>query len=85
MSREIAGRKVPYVQGQLSVILPYYIDVVGYYFLDSSNEDGILRRKLLVSAHPLYEAGDRTGALGVGIENPTITEMLRIIHERTHQ
>jgi hypothetical protein len=82
MSREVAGRKTPYVQGQLAVTLPYYIDVVGYYFLDTSSADGVVRRKLLVSAHPLYEAGDRTGALGLGIENPTITNMLNLIHER---
>jgi hypothetical protein len=82
MTRETAGRRVPYVQGQLSVTLPYYIDVVGYYFVTPA-DDGTMTRKLLTSAHALYEAGDRTGALGVGIESPTITTMLSMIHERT--
>lgn len=84
MSRETAGRKIPYVQGQLSVTLPYYIDVVGYYFIQM-DEQQQPTRKLLTSAHALYEAGDRTGTLGVGVTDPSITTMLQIIHGRSSE
>jgi hypothetical protein len=80
MTRESQGRKIPYVQGQLSVTLPYYIDVVGYYYiqLDEQNQAS---RKLLTSAHALFEAGDRTGMLGIGVTDPSITTMLSTIHQ----
>lgn len=79
MSRETNGKRVPYVQGQLAVTLPYYIDVVGYYFTHV-DENGALMRRLWVAPHPLFDAGDRTGALGEVVDAPTITEMLSIIH-----
>ena len=81
MSREVNGRRVPYVQGQLAVTLPYYIDVVGYYFTHV-DESGILNRRLWVAPNPLFDAGDRTGALGDVVDNPTITSMLNTIYRR---
>lgn len=81
MSRETNGKRVPYVQGQLAVTLPYYIDVVGYYFTHV-DESGVLMRRLWVTPHPLFDAGDRTGALGEVVDNPTITQMLSIIHNK---
>lgn len=81
MTREINGRRVPYVQGQLAVTLPYYIDVVGYYYTHV-DEQGILGRRLWVSPNSLFDAGDRTGALGDVVDNPTITSMLNTIYRR---
>jgi len=82
MSREMNGRKIPYVQGQLAVTLPYYIDVVGYVFTQVG-EDGALMRRMWVGSHPMFDAGDRTGALGEVVELPSIIEMLNTIHTRS--
>lgn len=83
MSRELNGRKIPYVQGQLAVTLPYYIDVVGYVFTQVG-EDGQLMRRMWVGSHPMFDAGDRTGALGDVVEFPLVTEMLNTIHTRSN-
>lgn len=80
MTREVNGRKVPYVQGQLATTLPYYIDVVGYYTMQTT-DDGTPVRRLWVQPHPLYEAGDRTGELGAAVDWPNISTMLKTIHE----
>jgi hypothetical protein len=81
MSREVNGKRVPYVQGQLAVTLPYYIDIVGYFFTHT-DESGALVRRLWVAPHALFDAGDRTGALGEVVDNPTMMTMLEIIHKR---
>lgn len=81
MSREINGKRVPYVQGQLAVTLPYYIDVVSYYYT-AVDDNGQTVRRLWVAPHPLFDAGDRTGALGEVVDSPTITQMLNIIHTK---
>jgi hypothetical protein len=59
----------PYMQGQISTALPYWMDVVGYLFVDQANDEHgqptVKQRKLLVSSHPMYEAGERVqGRLG---------------------
>lgn len=87
MTRKVDGeRHVPYVQGQLAVTLPYYIDVTGYFYTEQT-EHGLVRR-LLVAPHPQYEAGDRTGRLGDVVEgyntgvitNPNVERMLDTIY-----
>lgn len=83
MTREVNGRKIPYVQGQLAVTLPYYIDVVGYAFTQVG-EDGALWRRMMVAHHPMFDAGDRTGMLGDVVDMPSITEMLNTIHRRSN-
>ena len=83
MTREVSGKRVPYVQGQLAVTLPYYIDVVGYYFTHI-DESGTVVRRLWVSPHPLFDAGDRTGQLGDVVDNPTIKWMMQRIRGEEH-
>lgn len=69
----------PYVQGQLAARLPYYVDVCGYMFVERDDE-GAEHRKLLVSQHPEYEAGERVGGvLGQVIEDPDIADMIEIV------
>jgi hypothetical protein len=80
MTREQNGKRVPYVQGQLATTLPYYIDIVGYYTMHTT-DDGTPVRRLWVQPHPLFEAGDRTGLLGQAVDNPNITSLLNTIHE----
>lgn len=82
MTRKVDGdRYVPYVQGQLATTLPYYIDVTGYFFTEQT-EAG-LQRRLLVSPHPQFEAGDRTGRLGLPnglVLEPNVDSMLTDIY-----
>ena len=61
---------VPYVQGQLYVRLPFYIDMIGYMF-PFAEEDGSISRKLLIASDPGFEAGDRTG---LARTQPVITQ-----------
>jgi hypothetical protein len=79
MTRDIDGIRRPYVQGQLSNTLPYYVDVCGYLWGELS-EDGEMRRRMLCAPHASFEAGDRTGKLGTVIENPDVPTMLGMIY-----
>jgi hypothetical protein len=54
----------PYVQGSLRVTLPYFIDVVGYMFVqqlpsEDPTKPGAEIRRMLTRPHQLYEAGER--------------------------
>jgi hypothetical protein len=79
MTRDLDGVRRPFVQGQLSNTLPYYVDVVGYLWSEL-NEVGTTHRRLLCAQHEKFEAGDRTGRLGAVIDNPNITEILATIY-----
>lgn len=79
MTRDYENVRRPYVQGQLSNTLPYYVDVVGYLWTDNDSDSGEPRRRLLCAPHASFEAGDRTGKLGTVIDNPTVDGMLDII------
>lgn len=68
-TRHIDNRWRPYMQGQISTSLPYWMDVVGYVFVDNiadaNGQATVKQRRLLVSPHPQYEAGERVrGRLG---------------------
>lgn len=63
---------VPYMQGQISVSLPYWVDICGYmypdYELDSNGQATREFRRLLISPHQQFEAGERVqGRLGASI------------------
>jgi hypothetical protein len=74
----------PYMQGQIDVSLPYWVDICGYLYVEdepdpSSAIAGGTRkvRKLLVGPHPQYESGERVqGALPDIIREPNIAEMM---------
>lgn len=68
------GKSYPFVQGQLAVALPYYIDVICYLKAEIS-ETGEFTNYLLTKPHQLYEAGDRTGIYPQVITNPRIDDM----------
>jgi hypothetical protein len=75
-TREINGKWQPYMQGQISISLPYWMDIVGYLYkemtADSNGQLTQTQRKLLVSSHPQYLAGERVqGRLGSAF---TVTE-----------
>lgn len=65
----------PHVQGQLGLTLPYFMDIVGYLGV-TQDEEGQLMRRLLVAPLPGYVAKDRSGQLGVHVDNPTISGIL---------
>lgn len=78
------GKFRPAIQGGLSVSLPGFVDLIGYLgVVEIAEEDGNARRvrRLLVSPHADYEAGDRTGVFEPSrvIEEPNITDMIQAI------
>ena len=82
MTTQRDGKWRPYVQGQLAVTMPYFLDVIGYMFVhELQNEDPTLPpekiRRMLVSPHSLFEAGGRVQEqLGDIVDRPTVTGML---------
>jgi hypothetical protein len=63
------GRLVPYMQGQIAVSLPYWVDVCGYIYVDyEKDQDGQFTqevRRLWIGPHTQYESGERVqGRLG---------------------
>lgn len=78
------GKWRPYMQGQIDVSLPYWVDVCGYLYVEdvpdpTSPVAGGTRkvRKLMVGPHPQYESGERVqGALPHTVEDPNISDMM---------
>jgi hypothetical protein len=64
-----AGKWVPFMQGQIAVAFPYWVDLCGYLFPnnlpDANGQPTQEVRQLLISPHPQFEAGERVqGRLG---------------------
>lgn len=60
---------IPYLQGQITISLPYLVDICGYlypdYEPDANGQPTHEIRKLWISPHPQFEAGERVqGRLG---------------------
>lgn len=84
-TRETNGKWRPYMQGQIGVALPYWMDVVGYLYvadvLSADQTTTVKQRQLLISPHPQYEAGERVqGRLPDVIAEPHVTSMLLAIY-----
>jgi hypothetical protein len=85
------GKWIPYMQGQISIMLPYWVDICGYLFVqelvDANNmPSGQHIRRLLISPNPQYEAGERVqGRLGGIVDNPNVTEMLLSVFPQLYQ
>lgn len=63
------GKWIPYMQGQIQVSLPYWVDVCGYLYpdweLDGNGQPTREVRRLWVGPHPQWESGERVqGRLG---------------------
>lgn len=55
------GKVSAHLQGQLGTTLPYFVDLVGYLYVEADREvPGLLHRKLLVQPFDGYQAKDRT-------------------------
>jgi hypothetical protein len=79
-TRMVDGKWRPSMQGQIQTALPYWMDCVGYLFVDQSPDANgqatVPTRRLLISPHPMYEAGSRVShQLGQIITEPNITSM----------
>jgi len=66
---EQSGRMIPYMQGQISTSLPYWVDVCGYLYseseVDQNGQPTREVRRLWVGQHPHWESGERVqGRLG---------------------
>lgn len=79
LTSQKSDRFRPHVQGQLGITLPYFVDVVGYLFVQP-DETGALRRRLLVQPSGQYDAKDRTNRLGQVVEDPSVELMIHQIY-----
>lgn len=84
-TRQIDGKWRPYMQGQISTALPYWMDVVGHLYVemaaDAQGQFTVPVRRLLVGPHPLYEAGERVqGLIGPVVDHPDVYRMLEAIY-----
>lgn len=82
------GKWRPYVQGQISVSLPYWVDICGYLYTSlETGGDGqptVPVKRLLISDHAEYEAGERVqGVLGGDVRDPNVTTMMNTVFGRT--
>lgn len=82
MTSQRDGKWRPYVQGQLATTMPYFLDVIGYMFVqempaEDPTQAGNKIRRLLVTPHPQFEAGERVqGRLGDVVDEPTVPMLL---------
>lgn len=91
-TRETNGKWVPYLQGQISVSLPYAVDICGFLYVENvttNDENGQPTqveqvRRLLVTPHPQYEAGERVqGAVGPLITRPDVEQIFAAVYPNT--
>lgn len=85
MTKQDRDKWIPFMQGSVKTVMPYYTDVVGYLYTEIT-DSGHYARRLLVAPHPQFEAGDRTGRLpsvvdcGTDPTNPTWETMLSHVY-----
>lgn len=90
-TRETNGKWRPYMQGQISVSLPYWVDVCGYIYqtreADADGNQTIKVVNLYVGTNPQFESGERVqGALGDNVRDPHITRILETTYpSMTHE
>lgn len=90
MTTQRDGKWRPYVQGQLATTMPYFLDVIGYMFVqeipsEDPTQPGKKIRRLLVTPHPQFEAGERVqGRLGDVVDEPTVPKMLDMVFGETN-
>lgn len=81
MSKDYDGIVKPYLQGQISAQIPYWLDITGYLYVeqvaDPTTGELTEVRNLLIGNHPNYEAKSRVPGLPPVIGSPNVTEMLK--------
>lgn len=86
-TREQNGKWGPYMQGQIQVSLPYWVDICGYAFqsvVNDANGNPTERQlNLFVGTHPSFVSGERVaGLVGPNVTNPHITQILNTIYPK---
>lgn len=86
-TREQNGKWGPYMQGQIQVSLPYWVDICGYAFQSVMNDaDGnptLRKLNLFVGVHPSFVSGERVaGLVGPNVPDPNITQILNTIYPK---
>ena len=78
-----SGKFRPLIQGGLAKSLPGFVDTIGFLAV-VDDENGARTRRLLVSSHPQFEAGDRTGVFEAArvIENPNVERMIETLDSK---
>lgn len=89
-TREEQGKWRPYMQGQIKVSLPYWVDICGYLYPDYEEDEHGARtkrvNKLWIGQHPQFETGERVqGVLGDSVTQPNIDEMIKKIFAEIEQ
>lgn len=83
MSKDYDGILKPYLQGQISAQVPYWLDITGYLYVtqttDTSTGEVKESRNLLIGRHPNFEAKSRVPGLPNIIESPNIKQMQKAI------
>lgn len=85
MARNRDGMWSPFVQGQLQDVMPYFLDLTGYLYVELESEgvgsDMLTeKRKLLTRRTSQFEAGQRLGgAIPPVVNNPNLTEMIDMV------
>jgi AAA domain-containing protein len=83
-TKQVNGRWVPYMQGQIGTALPYLVDICGYLYPDfepdANGQPTKKIRRLFVGSHPNFESGERVqGTLGDAVTEPNIADMIETI------
>lgn len=84
-TREENGKWRPYMQGQISTSLPYWVDICGYIYqtreTDGDGNPTVKVVNLYVGTHPQFESGERVqGALPDNVRDPNITTIMTTIY-----
>lgn len=81
MTKDKDGGKRPNIQGSLADSLPYFVDVVGYLFVQRDEADiEQFKNRLLVQEHNGVVAKDRTDSLGFIVDDPRLDTMLETVY-----
>jgi hypothetical protein len=85
------GKMIPSMQGQISTAMPYWMDLVGYLFVQdivdaNGQSTGQKVRRLLTTPNDDFEAGERVqGRLASVVDYPNITQMLIDVYPSLQQ
>jgi AAA domain len=83
MARNRDGLWSPFVQGQLQDVMPYFLDLTGYLYVELEPGEGdmlVEKRRLLTRRTTQFEAGQRLGgAIPPIVESPNLEEMIETV------
>lgn len=84
ISGEIGGKRKPQLQGQITRLLPQYVDVIGFLEAEVDSASGETTRLLTLAPRWDVEAKDRTGVLPETVANPSLDRLYAYMKEKLH-